>query len=158
MILSNDIVTCFNDIISAQSHIQESWHNPVTNTYSPQVNRILLKSFKLFQQLDLTATDDVMNFYSHLQELLTSHLLVTMPFDGLGTQRYSDLSQTLMNFLPRLIPRSLSSCINATLIAVQNESNNGYNYLWRVLELAVPGFDPVISIQTPQWLDCNNIF
>jgi hypothetical protein len=63
-----------------------------------------------------------------------------------------------MDFLPCLIPGSLSSRINATLAAVQNESNNGYNYLWRVLELTVPGFDPVISIQTLQWLDCNDIF
>ncbi len=63
-----------------------------------------------------------------------------------------------MNFLPRLIPRTLSLHVNATLAAVRNESNNGYNYLWRVLDLTVPGFDPVIPIQTLQWLDCDNIF
>jgi hypothetical protein len=44
------------------------------------------------------------------------------------------------------------------LLPYKNESNNGYNYLWRVLELTVPGFDPVISIKIPQWLDCNDIF
>jgi hypothetical protein len=35
---------------------------------------------------------------------------------------------------------------------------NGYDYLWRVLELYVPGFDPVVAIQTPQWADCDDIF
>ncbi len=143
------------------------------NTYGPLVNRILLKSFKLFPQLDSTTTDDVMNFYNRLlQELSTSHFLAIMPFDaivlkhhleglcipGLGTWRYADLSQALMDFLPCLIPGSLSSHINATLAAVRNESNNGQDYLWRVLELTVPGFDPVISIQTLQWWDCNDIF
>jgi hypothetical protein len=63
-----------------------------------------------------------------------------------------------MDFLPRLIPGTLSLHINATLAAVRNKSNNGYDYLWRVLELTVPWFDPVIPIQTPQWLDCNDIF
>jgi hypothetical protein len=89
------------------------------------------------------ATGDIVNFYDPLQELLTSHLLAIMPFDaiilkhsfeglcipGLGTRWYADLSRTLMDFFQRLIPRSLSSRINATLAAVQNKSNNGYNYL-----------------------------
>jgi hypothetical protein len=145
---------------------------PCQKKHGTQVDRILLKSFKLFPQLDLMATNNVVNFYNHLQELLTSHLLSIMPFDafilkhhfeglcitGLGTWRYADSSRELKDFLPCLIPGSLSSHINATLAAIQNESNNSYDYLWRVLELTVPGFDPVISIQTPQWLDCNDIF
>jgi hypothetical protein len=172
MISSNDVVMCFDDIISAHCCIQESRHNPVMNTYGPLVNRILLKSFKLFPRLDSTTTNDVMNFYNRLQELLTSHHLTIMPFDaivlkhhfvglcipGWGTWRYADLSQALMDFLPRLIPGSLSAHINATLAAVRNESNNCQDYLWRVLELTVPGFDPVISIQTLQWWDCDDIF
>jgi hypothetical protein len=63
-----------------------------------------------------------------------------------------------MDFLPRLIPGTLSLRINATLTAVQCKTMNGYNFLWRVLELCVPGFDPVVAIQTPQWADCNDIF
>jgi hypothetical protein len=83
MISTNDVVTGFNDIISAHRRIQESWHNPVTNTLGPQVDRILLKSFKLFPQLDSTATKDVVNFYNRLQELSTSHLLAILPFDAI---------------------------------------------------------------------------
>ncbi len=80
MISTKDVVTCFNDIISAHCRSRESWHNPVTNTFGPQVDRILLKSFKL---LDSTATKDVVNFYDRLQELSTSHLLAIMPFDAI---------------------------------------------------------------------------
>jgi hypothetical protein len=46
MILSNDVVTNFNNIISAHRCIGESWHNPGINMYGPQVNRILLKYSK----------------------------------------------------------------------------------------------------------------
>jgi hypothetical protein len=63
-----------------------------------------------------------------------------------------------MDLLLRLIPSTLSSRINATLAAVRNESNNGYDYIWRVLELTVPGFDPMMTIQTPLWSDADDIF
>ncbi len=35
---------------------------------------------------------------------------------------------------------------------------NGYDYLYRVLELYVPGFDPVLAIKTPRWEDSDDIF
>ena len=63
-----------------------------------------------------------------------------------------------MDFLPRLIPANLSSRVNATLTAVRCESMNGYDHLWRVLELYVPGFDPVLAIETPRWEDSDDIF
>jgi hypothetical protein len=33
------------------------------------------------------------------------------------------------------------------------ESGNGYNLLWRVLILTVPGFDPTIPVTIPVWQD-----
>ncbi len=106
MILTDNVITCFNNIISAHHHILDMWHNPVANTHSPQVDCILLKSFKLFPILELIVTEDVVNFYERFQELSTSHLLAVMPFDGivlknhfkglsilgLGTQRYAEMS------------------------------------------------------------------
>ena len=106
MISTDDVVTCFNDIILAHCQIQTMWHNPVANTYGPHVDCILLKSFKLFPILELIVTEDVVNFYERFQELSTSHLLAVMPFDGivlknhfkglsilgLGTQRYAEMS------------------------------------------------------------------
>jgi hypothetical protein len=126
MISTDDVVTCFNDIILAHCQIQTMWHNPVANTYGPQVDCILLKSFKLFPVLESTVTEDVVNFYDWFQELSTSHLLAVMPFDaimlencfeglcilGLGNQCYAEMIQALMDFLPWLIP---GSCCHASM-------------------------------------------
>ena len=172
MISNDNVVSCYNDIISAHRHIYDSWHNTTANTYGPQVDRILLKSFTLFPKLESTATEDVVDFYDRFQELSPIHLLALIPFDGivlknrfeglcvpgLGTRCYATCSHALMDFLPRLIPRTLSSRLNATLAAVRNELNKGFDYLWRVLELTVPGFDPVVPIQTPLWSDSDDIF
>ncbi len=49
---------------------------------------------------------------------------------GLGTRQYVDCGRAMMDFLPRLIPGTLSSCMDVTLAAVRSESNNGYDYLW----------------------------
>jgi hypothetical protein len=77
---------------------------------------------------------------------------------GLGTRRYAACGKALMDFLPHLIPGNLLSRINAMLAATWCKTNNHYDYLWRVLELTVPGFDLVVAIHMPQWTDSNNIF
>ncbi len=171
MISTDDVVTCFNDIILAHRQIQDTWHNPMTNTYGLQVDHIFLKSFKLFPILESTVMEDVVivNFYDWFQELFTSHLLAVMPFNGivlkirfeglcilgLGTRHYAEMSWALMDFLQWLIPGTL---LSRTLAAVHCKSNNGYDYFWGVLELMVPGFDPVVPILTPQWVDSEDIF
>ncbi len=83
MISTDDVVTCFNDIILARCRIRDTWHNPVANTYGPQLDPILLKSFKLFPILELAATEDIVNFYDQFQELSSSHHLAVMPFDAI---------------------------------------------------------------------------
>jgi hypothetical protein len=77
---------------------------------------------------------------------------------GLGVMRYAAMGKALMELLPHLISGCLSPQINAALASVRYEMNNGHGYLWRVLELTVPGFDPVIPIQTPIWSDIGDIF
>jgi hypothetical protein len=57
-----------------------------------------------------------------------------------------------------LIPGRLSPQINAALASVRYETNNGYGYLWRILKLTVPGFDPVVPIQIPVWSEIKDIF
>ena len=169
---ADDVVTCFNDIISAHDMIFRLWTNSTYNTTGPQVARILQKSLKLFPTLASTSTDDVVEFYDRLQEVASSHLIGIMPFDavrlrhrfeglcipGLGLARYAAMAKALMELLPHLIPGRLSPQINAALYAVRYETANGYDYLWRVLELTVPGFDPVIPIQIPAWGDIGDIF
>ncbi len=172
MIPTNDVVGSLNEIITAHRRISDAWYNALSQTSGQQIDRILLKSFKLFPQLETLGTKDIVNFYDRFQELLTPHLMALMPFDsivlkhgyeglfipGLGTRRYATYGCALMDFLPRLVPSTLSSRINATLTAVRCESMNGYNFLWRVLVLYVPGFDPVVAIHTPKWTDSEDIF
>ena len=59
---------------------------------------------------------------------------------GLGLRRYAAMSKALMELLPHLIPGRLSPQLYAALYAVRYETANGYDYLWRMLELTVPGF------------------
>jgi hypothetical protein len=76
----------------------------------------------------------------------------------LGIYCYQLMSKALLELIPCLIPGGLSPEINAVLASVHYESNNGYNYLWRVLELTVPGFGPVVPIQIPSCSNADNIF
>jgi hypothetical protein len=110
--------------------------------------------------LESTKVDDVVKFYDRLREVGLCYVIALLPIDtnnlthgfeglcpsGLGLARYAAMSKALMELVPRLIPGSLSPQLNATLASVRFESNNGYDYLWRVLELTVPGFDPTVPI------------
>jgi hypothetical protein len=172
MILSDNIVTCFNNIIFAHKQVYCLWFNSSNNTAGPQFNRILQKSLKLFPSLNSNSTIEVGNFYDQLQEVSSSHLIAIMPFvavmlrnrfeglciPGLGVMRYATMGKALMKLLPHLIPGQLSRQINAALASIHYNTNNGYDYLRRVLELTVPGFDPVIPIQVPVWSNIANIF
>jgi hypothetical protein len=60
---SDDIITCFNNIIFAHKQVYCLWFNSSNNTAGPQFNRILQKSLKLFPSLDSNSTDEVIDFY-----------------------------------------------------------------------------------------------
>jgi hypothetical protein len=170
--ISDDVVTCFNNIISAHECVYWLWTNSTTNTSRPQVDCILRKSLKLFPTLDSRSTDDVVDFYDWLHEVSPTHLIAIMPFDavmlrnhfeglcipGLGVMCYAAMGKALMELLPHLIPGWLSPQINAALASVRYKTNNGYDYLWHVLELTVTGFDLVTPIQVPVWSDIADIF
>jgi hypothetical protein len=55
-----------------------------------------------------------------------------------------------------LLPFS-DSQVTSLVTVVRAESNNGFELLWRILELAVPGFDPSLQISAPVWFG-NDIF
>jgi len=71
---------------------------------------------------------------------------------GLGLPRYAEIAGVLMEVLPRLLP-DLDSQVTSLVTVVRAESNNGFDLLWRILELAVPGFDPSLQITAPVWRD-----
>jgi len=112
--------------------------------------------------LDVAAT---VTFYDKLQKTSALFLLPLMLFDainlnmgfeglcppGLGLPRYAEIAGVLMEVLPRLLPE-LDSQVTSLVTVVRAESNNGFDLLWRILELAVPGFDPSLQISAPVWL------
>jgi hypothetical protein len=55
-----------------------------------------------------------------------------------------------MEVLPRLLSNS-DSQVTSLVTVVWAESNNGFDLLWRVLELAVPGLNPSLQISAPVW-------
>jgi hypothetical protein len=170
--IAEDVVVCYNDIILAHCKDSELWHNGYTHTFGPQVDKIQQKSLSVFPRLESTRVDNVVAFYDHLQEVALGYIIAVIPFEaillahkfeglcppGLGLVKYAAMCKALMELLPWLIPSSLSPQVNATLTLVRYKSNNGYNYLWQVLELTVPGFDPTVPIHAPIWLGVKDIF
>jgi hypothetical protein len=122
------------------------------------------KGLAAFPKLTSLEVHDAVDFYDRLQELSASYLLPLMPFDaiclefnfeglfvpGLGVDRYAECASAMMEILPRLLPAS-SSEIYAKVSSVRVESKNGYDLLWRVLELTVAGFDPTLPLDQPRW-------
>ena len=167
-----DVVVCYNDIILVHNKVRELWYNAYAHTSGPQVDKILHKSLSVFPKLTSMRVEDVVGFYDRLQEVSMGYCLALLPFDaivlknrfeglcppGLGLIRYAAMCKAFMELLPWLLPVTLSPQVSAVLASVRYESNNGYDYLWRVLELAVPGFDPTVSITVPSWADADNIF
>ncbi len=117
------------------------------------MDRILEKGLPVFPRLDSVDMDATVNFYDKLQKTSALFLLPTMLFDaininmgfeglyppGLRLPRYAKITSVLMEILPHLLPDRDSQAASMVTV-VCKESNNRYDLLWRVLELAIPGF------------------
>jgi hypothetical protein len=104
-------------------------------------------------------------FYKQLQKLLGLFLLPIMLFDAvnlhmgfeglcplsLGLPQYAEITGVMMEVIPCLLP-TYDSQVTLLVTMVCAESNNGYDLLWRVMELLVPGFDPMLQISAPVWM------
>jgi hypothetical protein len=148
----------------------DAWENRRTQQCGPSVDRILEKGLLVFPKLDSLEVSATVDFYDKLHKTSALFLLPLMLFDainlttgfeglcppGLGLQRYAEIAGVLMEVLPRLLPTS-DSQVTSLVTVVRAESNNGFDLLWRVLELAVPGFDPSLQISAPVWFD-DDIF
>ena len=136
-----------------------AWTNPRTLQSGPSVECILEKGLTVFPKLRGTSARDTVAFYESLQQVSTSYLLPVMPFDticlannyeglfppGLGMDAYCECWSAMLEVLPRLIPTGDYE-VEAKFSSVRTTSRNGYDLLWRILELFVPGFDPTILI------------
>ena len=45
----------------------------------------------------------------------------------------------------------MSNNINAALVSVKSTTKCGYDFLWQILRLTVPGFNPATTAQVPLW-------
>ena len=155
-----DVSPYCNDI-----RVVDTWENRRTQQCGPSVDRILEKGLPVFPKLDSLDVSAPVNFYDKLQKTSALFLLPLMLFDainlnmgfeglcppGLGLPQYAEIAGVLMEVLPRLLP-DLDSQVTSLVTVVRAESNNGFDLLWRVLELAVPGFDPSLQISAPVWI------
>ena len=153
-------------ITTPQIHrvVVQTWTNTHTHFSGPVVEYILEKALPVFPRLHDLDVSGMVKFYDGLQKISMRYLLPLMPFDsiclafgyeglcppGLGTTRYSAIASDWMDVLPRLLPQK-ESLVESAIFPVSVESNNGFDLLWRILEIAVPGFKSMNPVQVPSW-------
>ena len=168
--IEDDVLPCYGAIQLLHKKVRMAWTNPRTLQSGPSVERILEKGLAVFPKLRGTSAREAVTFYESLQQVSASYLLPIMPFDticlannyeglfppGLGTDAYCECCTAMLEVLPRLIPVNDYE-VSARLSGVRNSSRNGYDLLWRILELFVPGFDPTVPIAQPVWNSDSSI-
>ena len=168
---STDVLLSYTDIIDVHTKTLENWDHPRGYYRGPQLERILEKGLSAFPRLTASDMKASVEFYDAFHKTALLYLLPVMPFDcisikmgfealcppGLGLPRYAMIARVLMELLPRLLPIRTDTQISTLVNMVRMESGNGYDLLWRVLALSVPGFDPTIQVAIPVWAD-DDIF
>jgi len=167
---STDVILNHNDIIRVHTTVWENWEHPRGHTRGPQLDKILEKGLASFPRLATVDVESSVEFYDSFHKTALLYLLPVVPFDcisiimgfealcppGLGLQKYAAIAGVLMELLPRLLPRS-DTQVTSLVRMVRAESGNGYDLLWRIMALSVPGFDPSIQVKIPVWQD-DDIF
>ena len=159
-----DILLCFQEIVNLHKIVVRTWTNTRTHFSGLVVEYILEKALTVFPRLHDLDVAGTVKFYDRLQKISMRYLLPLMPFDsislafgyeglcppGLGTGRYSAIASAWMDVLPRLLPQR-ESVVESAIFSVGVDSNNGFDLMWRILELAVPGFKSMNPVQVPTW-------
>ena len=159
-----DVISSYNEIILVHESVMTKWVGRFT--IGPQIDRTLKKGLVSLPCLQSLEVESAVEWYDTLQKTLLIYLVPITPLDcvmikmgyealcipGTGLTRYPVAACILLELLPRLLPKTndeVSSIINMVCM----ESNNGYDLLWRILELTVPGFDPTFPDKIPTWSD-----
>ncbi len=162
--VADNVLPCYGSIQLLHKKVRQAWYNPRTLQSGPSIERILEKGLAIIPKLSDRTAKDTVAFYECLQQVSGAYLIPLMPFDslclahnyeglfppGLGTSAYAECAIAVMELLICILQEHDLE-INATISAVRNSSRNGYDLLWRVLTLYVPGFDPTIPIAQPVW-------
>ena len=150
-------------------HIVTYWEGQ--HSEGPQLAYILEKGLPTFPRLHSLTVEAAVDWYDKIQKLLMIYFIPVTPLDcamlqigyealcipGTGTSRYHAAAHVLMEVLPCLLLRSAME-VNSLINMVRAESGNGYNLLWQILELTVPGFDPANPIKLPIWHRDEDVF
>jgi hypothetical protein len=166
-----DILICYRDIIMIHCKVVDGWFNHRSGRSGLSVEYNLEKALVHFQLLKSLKAHKMVEFYDKLQKLSVRYLLPLMPFDTvklsfnfeglcpprLGMLCYAKIGVALMEVLPCILPASILD-VHSAITTVGFKSNNGYDLLWRVLELVVPGFNPTAPILPPIWHRDSNVF
>ena len=158
-------IVCHHDITLLHHKVLDLWVNTCTQQCGPFIEHIWEKGLMVLPKLALLAVDATVDFYDKLQKTSVLFLLPLMAFDvinlqmgfealcppGLGLPWYAEIPVALMEILPHLLPNT-DSQIASLITVVRAESGNGYDLLWWMLELTVPGFDPAIQVSTLMWM------
>jgi hypothetical protein len=141
-----DVIGSYNDIILVHEHIITNWEGHYTE--SPQIDWILEKGLPTFPHLHSLTVEVAVGWYDKIQKLLMIYLIPVTTFDcvmikmgyealcipGTGTSCYPAAARILMELLPCILLRSDNE-VNSLINMVRVELGNGYNLLWRILEL-----------------------
>ncbi len=166
----DDILLCFKEIILIHKVVIQGLRNPWMHFCGPVFEYILEKVLPVFLHLYTLDVADAVKFYDGLQKISMCYLLPLMPFDsiclafgfeglcppGLDTIKYASISSAWMDVLPWILPQ-LSADVESVLFSIGFKSNNGFNLLWWVLELSVPGFKSTNPVQVPIWSSATDI-
>jgi hypothetical protein len=112
--------------------------------------------------------DATIEFYDNLHKTSLIYLLPVVLFDcisikmgfealcppGLGLPCYAIIARVLMEILPKLLPCT-DTQVASLIMMTRMELGNGYDLLWQILALTVPGFDPTIPKTIPAWQDVD---
>jgi hypothetical protein len=165
-----DVLLCFQEIINLHRLVVQTWTNTCTHFSGPVVEYIIEKALPVFPRLLNLDVLGTVKFYDGLQKISMRYLLPLMPFDsislvfgyeglcppGLGTTRYSAIASAWMDVLPCLLPLKESE-VESAIFSVGVDSNNGFDLMWRILELAVPGFKSMNPVQVPTWTSQTDV-
>ena len=135
-------------------------------TVGPQINRILEKGLISLPRLQSLEVESAVEWYNTLQKTLMIYLVPITPLDcvmikmgyealcipGTGLTQYPVVARVLLKVLTHLLPKTNDE-VSSIIKMVRMESNNGYDLLWRILELTVPGFDPTFPVKILTWSD-----
>jgi hypothetical protein len=161
---ADNVLPCYGHIQLLHKKVRQARYNPRTLQSGPSIDRILERGLSVLPKLwDMDAKDTI-TFYERLQKVSAAYLIPLMPFDairlrknyeglfppGLGTDTYAECCAAVLEILPHLLPTSNTE-VTALVSAVSNASRNGYDLLWCILEIFVPGFDPTVPIAQPLW-------